>query len=120
MTNGVNIVLWLFKLYLVWFFLRSAYRKTVNFKNRSEEFRRWGYPYPRMVTSFLIMVWTGCAPFLLIPSVASGAAMILLVFMIVAFFTLVINKEWHRLKEPAVPILLLTIVAFGNYSDLSI
>jgi uncharacterized membrane protein YphA (DoxX/SURF4 family) len=116
MTSGVDIFLWVFQLYLVGFFLRSAYRKTVNFEKVSDEFRRWGYPFPRKVTFFLIILWIVCAPLLLIPAVVSGAAMVLLMFMIVAFFTLVVHKEWRRLKEPSIPIILLTLVVFGNSS----
>jgi uncharacterized membrane protein YphA (DoxX/SURF4 family) len=116
MTTGGDILLWLVQLYLAGFFLRSAYRKTINFEKVSDEFRRWGYPFPRKVTFFLIILWTLFAPLLLFPSVVGGAAMVLLMFMIVAFFTLVVHKEWRRLIEPAIPIILLCIVMF-SYSS---
>jgi uncharacterized membrane protein YphA (DoxX/SURF4 family) len=116
MTNGSDILLWLVQLYLVRFFLRSAYRKTINFEKVSDEFRRWGYPLPRKVTFFLIIVWTLFAPLLLFPSAAGEAAMVLLMFMIAAFFTLVVHKEWRRLIEPTIPIILLCIVVFSNSS----
>jgi uncharacterized membrane protein YphA (DoxX/SURF4 family) len=86
----------------------------VNYEKISEEFHRWGYPFPQTITIFLIFVWILSAPFLLIPSKASGAAMILLVFMLIAFFTLVVHKEWRRLWQPAIPIVLLAIVALGR------
>jgi hypothetical protein len=62
----------------------------------------------------LIFVWIIFAPLLLILPIASGAAMTLLAFMLVAFFTLVTHKEWRRLWQPAIPIVLLAVVVVGR------
>lgn len=117
MTYRVNLVMWLCQLYLAWFFFRSAYRKTVNYEKVSAEFGRWGYPFPRELTFFLIVVWIQCATLLLVPGVASGAAAVLLAFMLVAFLTLMVHREWQRLREPAIPMVMLALVAIGRSAE---
>lgn len=81
----------------------------------SAEFSGWGYPYPDQVTFFLIAVWILCATGLLVPLLVGLAALVLLVFMFIAFGTLVIHGEYRRLCEPSVPIGLLIIVIIANW-----
>ncbi len=104
------ILLWTGQLYLAFFFLRSAYRKTVNFERVSAEFARWGYPYPGLITRFLSLVWVVCSVSLLVPATTVYSALALLGFMIIAFITLWVHGEYRRLTEPAVPIVLLLLI----------
>ncbi len=104
------ILLWASQGYLAFFFMRSAYRKTINFERVSAEFAGWGYPQPDLITRFLSLVWVVCAVLLLIPTTATYSALVLLGFMIIAFATLLKHGEYRRLTEPAVPIVLLLFV----------
>ncbi len=113
------ILLWAAQLYLVFFFLRSAYRKTVNFERVSAEFARWGYPYPGLITRFLSLVWVVCSVFLLIPATAIYSALALLGFMITAFATLWVHGEYRRLIEPAVPIMLLVFIVIIRFNEVT-
>ncbi len=113
------ILLWAAQLYLVFFFLRSAYRKTVNFERVSAEFARWGYPHPGLITRFLSLVWVVGSVLLLIPSTAVFSALLLLGFMIIAFATLWVHGEYRRLIEPAVPIMLLVFIVAVRFDEVA-
>lgn len=115
--EALQVISWLCQLYLVFFFLRSAFRKVRNFEKVSAEFRGWGYVFPRQITLLLICVWIVCSVFLLVPKWAGVSAIVLLSFMLVAFATLVVNREFRRLREPSVPIALLAIVIVVRWSE---
>ncbi len=108
------VAVWLCQLYAAKIFLVSAYRKTTGFQRVTAEFARWGYPFPDKVTFFLIVVWILGTFHLLIPDWSGLAAFALLPFMLVAFATLLAHGEFRRLREPAVPIVLLSIVAYAR------
>ncbi len=114
------ILLWAGQLYLAFFFLRSAYRKTVNFERVSAEFARWGYPHPGLTTRFLSIVWVACSVLLLIPATVGFSALVLLGFMIIAFATLWNHGEYHRLHEPAVPMILLLFILVIRFDEISL
>ena len=118
MTNTVNILSWLCQCYLAYLFFRSAYKKVTQFECVSEEFLRWGYPFPRQVTFFLIAVWILSATAILVPLLAGFAAMVLLAFMIVAFITLLIPGEIRRLAESARPIVLSLFVIAARSDEM--
>ncbi len=113
------ILLWASQLYLAFFFLRSAYRKTINFERVRAEFAGWGYPYPGLITRFLSLVWVVCSVLLLIPSTAVFSALLLLGFMIIAFATLWVHGEYRRLIEPAVPIMLLVFIVIIRIDEVA-
>ena len=106
MTGTVNLLSWLCQCYLAYLFFRSAYKKVTQFESVKAEFLRWGYPFPGQVTFFLIAIWILSAISILVPMLAGFAAVVLLAFMIVAFITLLVHGEIHRLAEPARPIVL--------------
>lgn len=101
---------WACQLILIYFFLRSAFRKARGFERVSAEFQGWGYPFPDQITFFLIGVWILCSAAFLVPESVGISAVILMGFMIVACVTLIVNGEFRRLVEPARPIILLAIV----------
>jgi len=117
MTETSFIISWMCQLYLAFFFLRSAYRKTINFEKVSVEFQGWGYPFPGFITRLLSLVWVICGIALLVPATSWLAAVVLMAFMIVACATLVWHREFRRLIEPAVPMLLLAIVIWVRRQD---
>lgn len=106
MTDTVNLLSWLCQCYLAYLFFRSAYKKVTQFERVSAEFSGWGYPFPRQVTFFLIVIWILSAIALLAPLLAGFAAVVLLAFMTIAFITLLLHGEIRRLTEPARPIAL--------------
>ncbi|MCC7038932.1 MAG: DoxX family protein [Burkholderiales bacterium] len=112
MTSILAVVVWSCQIYAAKIFFVSAYRKTTRFQRVTDEFRRWGYPVPEKIAFFLIVIWIHGALYLLIPSFSGLAALALLPFMLVAFATLLVHGEFRRLREPAVPIALLSIVAY--------
>lgn len=120
MTEALAFISLICRLYLAWFFLRSAYRKVKSFDHISAEFQGWGYPFPRQVTFFLIAVWLWSAPALLIPISVGPAAIVLLAIMLVAAATLLFHGEYRRMIEPAVPIALLAIVAALHLQEITI
>jgi uncharacterized membrane protein YphA (DoxX/SURF4 family) len=109
-VDAIKLTSWVCQGYLTFFFLRSAYRKTVHFSRVAEEFQRWGYPYPGAVTAFLAVVWVIAGISLLIPSLVAAAALLLMLFMFAAFATLLVHGEIRRLVEPGIPIVLLAII----------
>ena len=105
-----DIISWVFQVYLAIFFARSAYRKVTGFERVRAEFQGWGYPFPGVVTGFLISVWIVCSVAILIPSFVTATAIVLLGFMFVAFLTLAKSGEFTRLIEPARPIAAILVV----------
>lgn len=118
MMEIANILSWMCQFYLAFFFFRSAYRKITKFERVSDEFLRWGYPFPGQITCLLIAVWILGATVLLIPGSTVLAAAALLAFMTVAFATLLIHREYRRLVEPAVPIVLLVFIIAVHRQEL--
>ena len=116
--DAVILISWICQVYLAFFFLRSAYRKTIHFTRVADEFKRWGYPFPGQVTIFLVGMWIFAGSSLLIPPLAASAALLLLLFMLVAFATLLVHGEIRRLVEPGVPIVLLTVVIALRFDEL--
>jgi len=116
-VDAAILISWICQVYLAFFFFRSAYRKTICFTHVADEFKRWGYPYPGQVTRFLIGVWILAGTSLLIPPLAASAALVLLLFMLVAFATLLVHGEIRRLVEPGVPIVLLTAVIALRFDE---
>ena len=106
MADTANLLSWVCQWFLAYLFFRSAYKKVTQFEHVGEEFLRWGYPFPKQVTFFLIAVWILSATAILVPLLAGFAAVVLLAFMIVAFITLLLHGEIRRLAEPARPIVL--------------
>ena len=115
----VKALSWMCQFLLAYFFFRSAYRKVTGYERVKNEFLGWGYPFPGQVTFFLIAVWILGATALLVPLWAGFSAAVLLVFMLVAFTTLLIHGEYRRLVEPLQPIVLLLIVIALRRNDLS-
>jgi uncharacterized membrane protein YphA (DoxX/SURF4 family) len=118
MTDTVNLLSWLCQCYLAYLFFCSAYKKVTQFERVSAEFLRWGYPFPRQVTFFLIVVWILSAIAILVPMLAGFAAVVLLAFMAVAFITLLLHGEIRRLVEPARPIALSLFVIAVHSSEM--
>ncbi len=114
-----DISSWICQFYLAFFFARSAYRKGRNFERVSAEFRAWGYPFPEIVTGFLACVWIVCTVTILIPSLAAVTSVVLLGFMMIAFTTLLVHGEIRRLKEPAIPILLLLVIIMLRHVEIA-
>ncbi len=114
----ISALSWLCQVLLAFLFFRSAYRKVKNFPRVSDEFKGWGYPFPDLVTRFLTGVWIVSATAVLVPAWAGLAAMVLLAFMIVAFATLVVHREFRRLVEPARPILLSSFVIWARSEEI--
>ncbi len=115
----IEMISWVCQLYLAFFFARSAYRKVKNYQRVREEFRGWGYPLPGIVTGFLVCIWIICAFTILIPPFAGLAAVVLLAFMLVAFATLLWNREIWRLIEPCQPILVLFVVITVRHKEIA-
>ena len=117
--DAAILISWTCQVYLAFFFFRSAYRKTVHFSHVADEFKRWGYPFPGQVTILLVGVWVLAGTSLLIPPLAATAALVLLLFMLVAFATLLVHGEIRRLVEPGVPIVLLTAVIALRFDEIT-
>ena len=118
MTQVFDVLTWACQIYLAFLFYRSAYRKVTGYARVTDEFRRWGYPFPGQVTFFLICVWILCATALFIPILSGPSAIVLLVFMIFAAGTLVVHREFKRLVEPARPILLSMFTIFARSNEM--
>lgn len=118
-TRGlaVEAALWTCQAGAAWIFLKSARHKIYDFAAVGEEFRRWGYARPAEVTFGLVVVWILGAAGLLLPRVASLAAVVLSVAMLAALATLVVNREWRRIREPLLPAVLLLVVAVGRWEE---
>ncbi len=114
MKSLITTVAWISQLYAAKILIVSAYRKSSGFQRVTDEFLHWGYPYPDKIVFFLIVVWVLGAFFLLIPTLAGAAAVALLPFMLAAFCTLMAHKEFRRLREPALPIVLLSVVSLSK------
>ena len=65
----------------------------------------------------MVGVWILAGTSLLVPPLAASAALVLLLFMLVAFATLLVHGEIRRLVEPGVPIMLLTAVIALRFDD---
>ncbi len=118
MEQITNALAWACQIYLAYFFIRSAYRKVTGYQRVTDEFKLWGYPFPEQITFFLIVIWILGATALVVRPWSGFAAIVLLAFMIVAFATLVANREYKRLNEPAKPILLLIFVIFARNNEI--
>jgi uncharacterized membrane protein YphA (DoxX/SURF4 family) len=118
MTQFIEPLVWGCQFYLAFLFYRSAYRKVTGYARVTDEFQRWGYPFPGLVTFFLICVWILCATAQLFPTWSAPSAIVLLVFMIAAFTTLVIHREFKRLVEPARPIALSAFIIYARSNEL--
>lgn len=108
------VIMMAIRVLLVAFFFRSAYRKFVYFNKVSDEFRRWNYPFPKQITVFLIVVWVVVSPLLLPDETAWIGAAILSIFMGCAWGTLLLHREWVRLWQPTVPLLLLACILVAS------
>jgi putative oxidoreductase len=78
-------------------------------------FARWGYPDHFYLVIGAVEVAAGLA--LLVPRLASPAALVLVVIMVGAGVTHVIHGEHQRLTQIVVTLLLLGVVAYGRRAE---
>ena len=114
----IRILLWVCQIYLAYLFYRSAYKKVTKYETVKNEFLRWGYPFPGQLTFFLIIVWILAGAALLVPALAGFSALVLALFMIVAFATLVVHGEYRRLIEPTQPLVLSTFIIVMRFDEI--
>jgi uncharacterized membrane protein YphA (DoxX/SURF4 family) len=118
MSEVFEVSMWACQIYLAYLFYRSAYRKITGYARVTTEFQGWGYPFPGQITFSLICVWILCATALFVPMWSGPSAIVLLVFMIAAFTTLVVHREYKRLVEPARPIALSMFIIFARQNEI--
>lgn len=108
----LEIVLWVFSLFLVSVFLRQGWSKFDDASGWSRAFRAWHFP-----TWFRIMIGileTGAALLLLTKRTAFAGAAIIIVVMLGAMGTHIYWGRPQQVTSEILPLVLATIVAIGR------
>ena len=116
MTNrravAVEIVLWVFALFLAWVFLRQGFAKFSDTSGWARAFRTWHFP-----VWFRILIGaleTGAGLLLLTRRTAFAGAMIIIVVMLGAMATHVYWGRPAQVTSEIMPLFLATMVAIGR------
>lgn len=109
---ALDIVLWVFALFLAWVFIRQGWSKFDDASGWARAFRVWHYP-----TWFRVMIGvleTGAAVLLLTRRTAFAGAVIIIVVMLGAMCTHIYWGRPQQVTSEIMPLFLATIVAIGR------
>lgn len=109
---ALDIVLWVFALFLAWIFVRQGWSKFDDASGWSRAFRAWHFP-----TWFRIMIGvleTGAAVLLLTRRTAFAGAVIIIVVMLGAMATHIYWGRPQQVTSEVLPLFLATMVAIGR------
>ena len=108
----LDVVLWVFALFLAWVFIRQGVAKFSDTSGWSRAFRAWHFPvWFRVVIG---MLETSAALLLLTRRTAFAGALIIIVVMIGAMATHVYWGRPGQVTSEILPLLLATLVAVGR------
>jgi uncharacterized membrane protein YphA (DoxX/SURF4 family) len=108
----VDVVLWLFSLFLAWIFIRQGIAKFSDTSGWAQAFRTWHFP-----VWFRVMIGvmeTSAALLLLTRRTAFAGAIIIIVVMLGAMGTHVYWGHPKQVTSEMLPLLLATLIAFGR------
>ena len=108
----LDVVLWVFALFLAWVFIRQGTAKFSDTSGWARAFRAWHFPvWFRVVIG---MLETSAALLLLTRRTAFAGALIIIVVMIGAMATHVYWGRPGQVTSEILPLLLATLVAVGR------
>jgi uncharacterized membrane protein YphA (DoxX/SURF4 family) len=108
----VDVVLWVFSLFLAWIFIRQGIAKFSDTSGWAQAFRTWHFP-----VWFRVMIGvmeTSAALLLLTRRTAFAGAIIIIVVMLGAMGTHVYWGHPKQVTSEMLPLLLATLIAFGR------
>lgn len=109
---AIDIVLWVFALFLAWVFIRQGLAKFDDASGWARAFRAWHFPvWFRILIGVLE---TSAAVLLLARRTAFAGAVIIIVVMLGAMGTHVYWGRPGQVTSEVLPLLLATLVAFGR------
>lgn len=113
--RGLDIVLWVFALFLAWVFIRQGYAKFSDSSGWARAFRTWHFPVWFRV--LIGIAETAASVLLLMPKTAMAGALIIVVVMLGAMATHVYWGHASQVTSEILPLLLATMVAIGRRKD---
>jgi len=109
---AIEVVLWVFSLFLAWVFIRQGWSKFDDASGWSRAFVAWHFPvWFRILIGVLE---TAAALLLLTPRSAFPGAIIIIVVMLGAMGTHLYWGQARYMTSEALPLLLSTMVALGR------
>ena len=108
----VDVVLWLFSLFLAWIFIRQGFAKFSDTSGWAQAFRAWHFPLWFRV--LIGVMETSAALLLLTRRTAFAGAIIIIVVMLGAMGTHVYWGHPEQVTSEMLPLLLATLVAVGR------
>ena len=109
---ALDIVLWVFALFLAWVFIRQGYAKFSDSSGWARAFRVWHFPVWFRV--LIGVAETSAAVLLLTRRTALAGALIIIVVMIGAMATHVYWGRPAQVTSEILPLFLATMVAMGR------
>ena len=109
---ALDIVLWVFALFLAWVFIRQGYAKFSDTSGWSRAFRVWHFPVWFRV--LIGIAETAAAVLLLTRRTALAGALIIIVVMVGAMGTHVYWGRPGQVTSEILPLFLATMVAIGR------
>ena len=109
---AVDVVLWVFALFLAWVFIRQGFSKFSDTSGWAQAFRAWHFP-----VWFRVMVGvaeTAAAVLLLTRRTAFAGAIIIMVIMVGAMGTHIYWGRPSQVTSELLPLFLSTMVAIGR------
>jgi uncharacterized membrane protein YphA (DoxX/SURF4 family) len=111
----IDVVLWIFSLFLAWIFIRQGWSKFSNTSGWAQAFRAWHFPVWFRV--MIGVIETSAALLLLTRRTAFAGAIMIVVVMIGAMATHIYWGRPGQITSEVLPLTLATIVAFGRYKS---
>ena len=109
---ALDVVLWVFALFLAWVFVRQGWSKFDDAGGWARAFRAWHFPdWFRVLIGVLE---TGAALLLLTRRTAFAGAVIIMVVMLGAMGTHIYWGQYRYLTSEVLPLFLSTMVALGR------
>ena len=113
--TAVDILLWVFALFLAWIFIRQGYAKFSDTSGWARAFRAWHFPVCFRV---LIGVLESSAALLLLTRrTAFAGALIIIVVMLGAMSTHVYWGNPEQVTSEILPLFLATMIAIGRWKN---
>lgn len=109
---AVDVVLWVFALFLAWIFIRQGAAKFSDTSGWAQAFRVWHFPVWFRV--LIGVLETSAAILLLTRRTAFAGAVIIMVVMVGAMATHVYWGQPRQLTSEILPLFLATMVALGR------
>ncbi|MEW6129502.1 MAG: DoxX family protein [Acidobacteriota bacterium] len=110
LSKTKNTLLWVLQILLAIFYIAQAVLKLMGSEEVVANFKRWGFPSGFHLVIGGVELLGGLL--LLFPKTAAYAAIGLILVMIGAAFTHILNGEGAMVIMPIIPLLLLAVVAY--------